>query len=99
IDIPQGYSEILITKEVPMNIRNHADKTLPVKFNISRINQDYLTIHIENKITPTPYKNSNGEGLKCLGWLRDFEPFGFGYESKEDHTTFFQTLTFKVNEH
>jgi hypothetical protein len=98
INIPEVYSEILIQKELTINMKNHSknENNAKVTINYSLISDTELEMKISNAISEQAFNNSNGEGIKCLNLLSDSALFDFKYQSKKVDTNFIQTLTFKI---
>ncbi len=73
IDIPDVYSEILIRKELTINMKNHSKKEInsKVTINYSLISESEIEMKISNVISEQAFNNSNGEGIKCLNLLSD----------------------------
>ncbi|MGE0635624.1 MAG: hypothetical protein AB7G44_06445 [Bacteroidia bacterium] len=100
IFIPELYSEIIITKELITNLKNHAKKEIDSKILIeyAKPNESAFQIKIINEIADLDFINSNGEGLKCLNLLSNFNIFDFNYKSLKENSNFIQILTFNIQE-
>ncbi|MES2458779.1 MAG: hypothetical protein V4594_24710, partial [Bacteroidota bacterium] len=96
--IPKDYTDILLTKELVNNVKNHSAKgeNTNVELTVSIKSKSYISVKIANEISHSSFEKSNGEGLKCLNLLAEFVPFGFSYSSETVDSKFIQTLTFKT---
>jgi ribosomal protein S24E len=96
-NIPMDYTDLLLTKELVNNVRNHASKEVDsvIRVTVSGSNER-VDVKVENQLSHTSFDKSNGEGLKCLRLLAEFEPFGFEYASSTTDSNFVQVLTFKI---
>jgi hypothetical protein len=96
ISIPKIYINQLLIKELATNIRQHStiDTTsyLPVTV---KIKDNKLILMIKNTAIQSG-GGVNGEGIKCIKLLEDFDPFGFTYSARPLKDAYIQTLTFKL---